>query len=165
MTATQEAAHHVLGYYGMEGGIRAGGFTTSLIEAISRADMHNFALLKSVYPDLADAVYVYKNLEFGVAQLQEATKSAKELETESPLLPKNTSHSTEFVWLSEPFTSKTQRPEMPPTEENTNEEKEEEEAPALSSIYGNDLGSLFPDLKKVYSADINAVKATRADEK
>jgi len=51
-----QAEIHVLGYLGMNGGLKAGGFTCSLIEAIFHADWINTTKLYSVYPEYVDAV-------------------------------------------------------------------------------------------------------------
>ena len=72
---TREAAQHVLGHYGIEGGFMAGSFTNLLIETIARADGANFALLRSVYTELADAVRLYKNDENGIEKLQAQARS------------------------------------------------------------------------------------------
>jgi hypothetical protein len=55
---------HVLGYLNMKGGRRAGSFTNALIETIFAADFVNEAKLKSVYPELVEAVngWCYGNL-------------------------------------------------------------------------------------------------------
>jgi hypothetical protein len=55
---------HVLGYLNMNGGLRAGSFTNALIGDIFAADFVNEAKLKSVYPELVEAVngWRYGNL-------------------------------------------------------------------------------------------------------
>ena len=69
MTPIQEAALHVLGYYGIKGGVKANKFTNLLIEAISHADTRNFIKLSREYPELAEAVSVYKDEENGLELL------------------------------------------------------------------------------------------------
>lgn len=61
-----ESARHVLGYFGDSRGYKAGSFTNTLIAAINLADRMNSAKLGVVYPELAEAVYLYKNRDDGV---------------------------------------------------------------------------------------------------
>lgn len=47
---------HVLGYFGMKGGRKAGSFTNHLIAALLVADYSNLAKLSKVFPEEAEAV-------------------------------------------------------------------------------------------------------------
>lgn len=53
---TKQEARHVLAFYGLEGGEAAGGFTQSLMLAISRADQSNLAKLRLGFPGYVAAM-------------------------------------------------------------------------------------------------------------
>ncbi|SFT31865.1 hypothetical protein [Streptomyces sp. ok210] len=67
---TKDTARHVLWHYGREGGFQPGSFTRRLMEAMDAADIVNLAILGSVYPELAAALYTAKNEPNGIAELQ-----------------------------------------------------------------------------------------------
>lgn len=68
-TITPTIAMHVLYHFG-EGGIRAGSFTTRLIDLIAHADPGNQNRLGAGFPGYVHAVYVAQNRETGIAELK-----------------------------------------------------------------------------------------------
>lgn len=68
-----KAAHDVLGVLSptTPGAWTPGNFTTKLIEALCVADRENSARIGLVFPELAEAVHLYKNVSDGVAVLSE----------------------------------------------------------------------------------------------
>lgn len=51
-----------------------GSFTTSLVNTFMKADMHNFYLLSSAFPDVGEAVDMYKNQMNGYDELMRIAK-------------------------------------------------------------------------------------------
>lgn len=71
--AQVKAAHDVLGVLSPDtpGAWTPGNFTTKLIEALCVADGENTARIALGFPELAEAVYLYKYVADGVAILSE----------------------------------------------------------------------------------------------
>jgi hypothetical protein len=71
-TATPESARSVLSYLDapIPGAEVVSGFKGKLIEAMCQADMTNLGLLALGFPELAQAVYLYKFESDGVDQLR-----------------------------------------------------------------------------------------------
>lgn len=73
MTEDQKKkARMVLGYFGAEGGIQPGGFTSALLTAYQKADPGNRARIWMGFPEEADMMYACMNTESGIADLQKA---------------------------------------------------------------------------------------------
>ena len=66
-----KAAHDVLGVLSptTPGAWTPGNFTTKVIEALCVADRENAARIALGFPELAEAVHIYKNESDGVATL------------------------------------------------------------------------------------------------
>lgn len=65
---TTDDAAHVLWHFGYiqgDGARQPGPFTRCLIEAVSRADYRNRAILANAYPSLSEAVRAVRNDEEG----------------------------------------------------------------------------------------------------
>jgi hypothetical protein len=62
-------AAHVLAHFNEPGGMKAGSFTTRLIDAIAAADHPNQTKLAQVYPDYVAAVQCFHNDFDGVEHL------------------------------------------------------------------------------------------------
>lgn len=65
-----EAARHVLGYYGAEGGWQAGSFTQNILRAYQGADPGNKARLRRGFPEIAEAMDLVDNHPNGIEKLQ-----------------------------------------------------------------------------------------------
>lgn len=69
-----DACRHVLGVTGNEGGFEPGQFTKALIDTMLKADKMNWRKLAEVFPELALAVAVFKDVEGGLGFLKAIAK-------------------------------------------------------------------------------------------
>lgn len=62
----EEAVRRILWFFGRPGGREPGGFFSSLLEAMSKADQENFARIQIGFPADAFWMHVMKNRDNGV---------------------------------------------------------------------------------------------------